>query len=105
MKMNPLAQRLTYRIMVVVLVMMAVITGVMYYSVRTYLFEETQVRYEGMLLRTLAALRLLRDKPNYTIAVVAEEAGFASVRTFQRRIQEVVGMSPVDYRLIFTRDQ
>ena len=27
MKMNPLAQRLTYRIMVVVLVMMAVITG------------------------------------------------------------------------------
>lgn len=56
-------------------------------------------------LRTLAALRLLRDKPNYTIAVVAEEAGFASVRTLQRRIQEVIGMSPVDYRLIFMRDQ
>ena len=55
-------------------------------------------------LRTLAALRLLRDKPNYTIAVVAEEAGFASVRTLQRRIQEAIGMSPVDYRLIFTRD-
>ena len=55
-------------------------------------------------LRTLAALRLLRDKPNYTIAVVAEEAGFSNVRTLQRRIQEAIGMSPVDYRLMLTRD-
>ena len=55
-------------------------------------------------LRTLAALRLLREKPNYTIAVVAEEAGFSNVRTLQRRIQEAIGMSPVDYRLILTRD-
>ena len=55
-------------------------------------------------LRTLEALRLLRDKPNYTIAVVAEEAGFSNVRTLQRRIQEVIGMSPVDYRLMLTKD-
>lgn len=55
-------------------------------------------------LRTLAALRLLREKPNYTIAVVAEEAGFSNVRTLQRRIQEAIGMSPVDYRLMLTRD-
>ena len=55
-------------------------------------------------LRTLEALRLLRDKPNYTIAVVAEEAGFSNVRTLQRRIQEVIGMSPVEYRLILTKD-
>ena len=55
-------------------------------------------------LRTLAALRLLRDKPLYTIPVIAEESGFSSVRTLQRRIQEAIGMSPVDYRLIFTRD-
>lgn len=55
-------------------------------------------------LRTLAALRLLREKPNYTIAVVAEEAGFSNVRTFQRRIQDAIGMSPVDYRLMLTRD-
>jgi transcriptional regulator GlxA family with amidase domain len=38
-------------------------------------------------LRVLAALRLLREQPNYTIAVVAEEAGFSNVRTLQRRIQ------------------
>ena len=55
-------------------------------------------------LRTLAALRLLREKPNYTIAVIAEEAGFSNVRTLQHRIQDAVGMSPVDYRLMLTRD-
>ena len=55
-------------------------------------------------LRTLAALRLLRDQPNYTIAVVAEEAGFSNVRTLQRRVQEVIGMTPVEYRLILTKD-
>ena len=55
-------------------------------------------------LRVLAALRLLREQPNYTIAVVAEEAGFSNVRTLQRRIQEAIGMSPVDYRLMLTRD-
>ena len=55
-------------------------------------------------LRTLAALRLLRDKSMYTIPVIAEEAGFSSVRTLQRRIQEAIGMTPVEYRLIFTKD-
>ena len=55
-------------------------------------------------LRTLAALRLLREYPNYTIAVIAEEAGFANVRTLQRRIQDAIGMTPVDYRIMMTRD-
>ncbi len=50
------------------------------------------------------ALRLLREKPNYTIAVIAEEAGFSNVRTLQRRIQDAIGMSPVDYRLMLNRD-
>lgn len=55
-------------------------------------------------LRTLHALRLLREHPNYTIAVVAEEAGFNNVRTLQRRIQDAIGMTPVEYRLMITRD-
>ena len=55
-------------------------------------------------LRTLEALRLLREQPNYTIAVIAEEAGFTNVRTLQRRIQDAIGMSPVEYRLMLTRD-
>ncbi|MBP5338972.1 MAG: hypothetical protein J6Z14_06670 [Prevotella sp.] len=38
------------------------------------------------------------------IVVVAEEAGFSNVRTLQHRIQEAIGISPVDYRIIPTRD-
>ena len=56
-------------------------------------------------LHTLDALRLLREHPNYTIAVIAEEAGFGNVRTLQRRIQDAIGMTPVDYRVMLTRDQ
>ena len=55
-------------------------------------------------MRTLEALRLLREQPNYTIAVIAEEAGFTNVRTLQRRIQDAIGMSPVEYRLMLIRD-
>lgn len=55
-------------------------------------------------LRTLNALRLLRDEPNYTIAAIAEESGFTNIRMLQRRIQDAIGMSPVDYRLMITRD-
>jgi len=55
-------------------------------------------------LRVLAALRLLRDQPNYSIAAVAEDAGFSNIRMLQRRIQDAIGMSPVDYRLMLTRD-
>ena len=55
-------------------------------------------------LRTLTALRLLRDEPNYSIAAIAEESGFTNIRMLQRRIQDAIGMSPVDYRLMLTRD-
>ncbi len=55
-------------------------------------------------LRTLNALRLLRDQPNYSIAAIAEESGFTNIRMLQRRIQDAIGMSPVDYRLMITRD-
>lgn len=54
-------------------------------------------------LRTLNALRLLRTKPNYNIASIAEDSGFNHVRTMQRRIMDVVGMTPADYRALFTR--
>lgn len=30
--------------------------------------------------------------------------GYSNVRTLQRRIQEVIGMSPVEYRLVLTKD-
>ena len=55
--MNPLAKRLTYRIMAVVLVMMAIITIILHYSVRKYMFEEAQERYQGVMLRNLEEVR------------------------------------------------
>lgn len=55
-------------------------------------------------LRLLRAMRMLREHPQYTIAVIAEEVGFGNVRTLQRRFQDALGMTPVEYRLILTRD-
>ena len=55
-------------------------------------------------LRVLAALRLLREKPMYNVAIIASEAGFTNVRTLQRRIQDAVGMSPIEYRTMLTKD-
>ena len=55
-------------------------------------------------LRLLTALRMLREHPNYSIASIAEDAGYSNVRTFQRRVQDAVGMSPADYRAMLTRD-
>lgn len=46
-----LAKRLTYRIMAVVLVMIAVITSIVYFTVREYMLQEAQERYEGILQR------------------------------------------------------
>ena len=40
----------------------------------------------------------------HLIIYVAKEAGFANVRTLQRRIQDAIGMSPMDYRLMLNRD-
>ena len=58
---NSLAKRLTYRIMAVVLVMMAVITGIVYFSVRQYMSDEAQERYEGISLRDQEELRRRLD--------------------------------------------
>lgn len=54
-------------------------------------------------LRILAALRLLYSHPNYTIVTVAREAGFNNVRTMQRRVLEVTGMTPTEFRDIMTK--
>lgn len=55
-------------------------------------------------LRLLAAMRLLREKPNYNIASISDDAGFKHVRTMQRRMVEVIGMTPAEYRALYTRD-
>ena len=54
---SSLSARLTYRIMAVVLVMMALITGVVYYTVRTYMRDETKERYLSLLLKNHQEVR------------------------------------------------
>ena len=52
-----LSKRLTYRIMTVVLVMMAVIAGVVYFTVREYMLNEAKERYQNVLLENRQELR------------------------------------------------
>ena len=54
---NSLSTRLTYRIMAVVLVMMAIITSVVYFMVRKYMLDEAEQRYLGILLENHQDLR------------------------------------------------
>ncbi len=49
-------------------------------------------------LRLLRTLRMLHDNPNYNVAACAQEAGFASVRTFYRKFQDAFGLSPHEFR-------
>ena len=54
---NSLSKRLTYRIMAVVLVMMAIIAGLVYYTVRKYMINEAKERYLNILLENQQELR------------------------------------------------
>ncbi len=51
-------------------------------------------------LRTIRGIQLLRTHPEYGIVGVSELAGFNSVRTFQRRMNDAVGMTPVEFRML-----
>ena len=55
-------------------------------------------------LRLLTAMRLLREKPNYNIASISENAGFKHVRTMQRKLMNVLGLTPAEYRALYNRD-
>jgi AraC-like DNA-binding protein len=50
-------------------------------------------------------MQLLRDHPEYGIAAISAEAGYNSVRTLQRRMSEVVGMTPVEFRMMTEKDK
>ena len=51
-------------------------------------------------LRLMRALRLLKEKPGYSVEAVALDAGFNSVRTMQRKINDAVGLTPGEFRVI-----
>ena len=48
--------------------------------------------------RVLLACKLLREKPNWTIEAIGEEAGFGSRRTFQMEMKHRFGITPLQYR-------
>ena len=56
-------------------------------------------------VRLVRAMQLLREHPEYGIVAVSEDAGFKSVRTFQRHMQEAVGMTPVEFRMMVEKNQ
>lgn len=56
-------------------------------------------------LRLMRAMQLPRDHPEYGIAAISAEAGYNSVRTLQRRMSEVVGMTPVEFRMMTEKDK
>lgn len=49
-------------------------------------------------LRLMRALRMLKDNPNYCIEAIAHDAGFNTVRTLNRKIQESLGITPGVFR-------
>lgn len=51
-------------------------------------------------LRLMRALRLLRDHPSYSIEAVALDAGFGTVRTLNRKIQEALGVTSGEFRVM-----
>ena len=50
--------------------------------------------------RVISAMELMRRQPNYSVAAVAQDVGFSSVRTLQRRMQQAIGLTPVEFRLL-----
>lgn len=54
---DSLSAQLTYRIMAVVLVMMAIIAGVVYFTIRRYMLAEAEERYLGFLLENHQEIR------------------------------------------------
>ena len=50
--------------------------------------------------RVISAMELMRQQPNYSVAAVAQDVGFSSIRTLQRRMQQAIGMTPVEFRLL-----
>ena len=50
--------------------------------------------------RVISAMELMRRQPNYSVSAVAQDVGFSSVRTLQRRMQQAIGLTPVEFRLL-----
>ena len=49
-------------------------------------------------LRLLRSMYYLQTEPSWSIAACAQEAGFLVIRTYNRKFQEALGMTPHEFR-------
>ncbi len=49
-------------------------------------------------LRLLRSMYYIRRQPSWGIAACAQEAGFASIRSYNRKFQDAIGMTPHEFR-------
>lgn len=53
--------------------------------------------------RIIESLKLLTNKPDWTLLAIAEECGFKSVNTFNKYFKDLTGFSPTEYRVIIEK--
>lgn len=51
-------------------------------------------------MRLLRSMYYLQSQPSWGIAACAQEAGFAVVRTFNRKFLDAIGMTPHEFRML-----
>lgn len=51
-------------------------------------------------LRILRSMFLLQTQPSWSIAACAQETGFTVIRSFNRKFQDAIGMTPHEFRLL-----
>ena len=54
-------------------------------------------------LRLLRSLYYLQTQPSWNVAARAQEAGFSIIRTFNRKFQDALGITPHEFRLLMDR--
>jgi len=55
-------------------------------------------------LRILRSLYYLKLKRDWNVAACAQEAGFSAIRSFNRKFQDAIGMSPHEFRRLLEND-
>ena len=56
-------------------------------------------------LRLLRSMYYIQSKPQWGIAACAQQAGFSVIRTFNRKFQDALGMTPHEFRMIIESNQ
>ena len=53
-------------------------------------------------LRLLRSMFYLQSQPMWGIAACAQQAGFTVIRTYNRKFQDALGMTPHEFRMMIT---